>query len=798
MALIKDNDTLALQGINSIETASINGRTYALVAAASESAMQIIDVTHPAFPFPVSTARSGEEYPALLSPHDVTVIKVEDSTYALLSAITHDVIQIIDITNPQSPRPASNITDGTEYTHLEKPQTLDAVQIDGDAYALIVGRDSDGIQIIKLEHEKTTQSPFSITSNGANSSYAKSGDTISVQIAINDTIYSHTAQILNLATHTAFEPNTINASAVISPVNVEGYANFTISLANYLGVTLNLTQTNLTTQNVFVDTIAPTITLNGDADYTVFVNSTYVEPGVVASDGDPNYVQTYTTINNSLTLNTSIIGSNVTYTYTADPDGAGNLGESITRNVTVVDYNPLGITSLSVSSNNSDSSYAKAGDQVNITIVTDGSDIANATGYILGDDSFTKHTSGGTITLSKIITQSDANGNLLFGIFVINSTDYAARITQDDLTGSNIIIDTIPPTITLNGANNTVVEFGSAYTDPGANAVDSSYEQTQIIYSATVVNTSIIDAYSLIYTPPNDPAGNVGQSIKRIVTVSDSTPAILDSLTATSNNNNPAYAKAGDNITITLNANQDISSSDIFIQNTTITGTIQSNILSANYTVQDGQNGNLTFEITAHFDSSLPFTANASDLVSSIFIDTEKPTITLTGPTSLTVPINQNYADYMTNVTDNDPSYNETVLSNVSEVNTSNAGSYTVVYSANADTAGNIPDNKTRIITVSGFVLDISSDNTGSNTVAKTGDNITIQIISDQYIGATITSATILGRAADAGGITGNTVSVNTTVLDSDSEGNVEFSITLTCYNSNTYQTFHLHTTLRI
>ena len=108
---------------------------------------------------------------------------------------------------------------------------------------------------------------------------------------------------------------------------------FTISLANYLGVTVNLTQTNLTTQNVFVDTIAPTITLNGDADYTVFVNSTYVEPGVVASDGDPNYVQTYTTINNSLTFNTSIIGSNVTYTYTANYlMAAGNLGETITRN----------------------------------------------------------------------------------------------------------------------------------------------------------------------------------------------------------------------------------------------------------------------------------------------------------------------------------------------------------------------------------------------------------------------------------------------------------------------------------
>ena len=66
--------------------------------------------------------------------------------------------------------------------------------------------------------------------------------------------------------------------------------------------------------------------MNGNENHTILVNSSYVEPGVVASDGDPNYVQTYTTINNSLTLNTSIIGSNVTYTYTADPDTAGNLG----------------------------------------------------------------------------------------------------------------------------------------------------------------------------------------------------------------------------------------------------------------------------------------------------------------------------------------------------------------------------------------------------------------------------------------------------------------------------------------
>ena len=48
-----------------------------------------------------------------------------------------------------------------------------------------------------------------------------------------------------------------------------------------------------------------------------------------------------------------MIGSNVTYTYTAHPDAAGNLGENVIRNVTVVDYEPITVTSLIASSDNS-------------------------------------------------------------------------------------------------------------------------------------------------------------------------------------------------------------------------------------------------------------------------------------------------------------------------------------------------------------------------------------------------------------------------------------------------------------
>ena len=61
----------------------------------------------------------------------------------------------------------------------------------------------------------------------------------------------------------------------------------------------------------------------------------------------------------------SIIGSTVTYTYTADADAAGNLGTTITRAVVVKDYSPLNVSSLTVSGNNSanSSSYARAGDK---------------------------------------------------------------------------------------------------------------------------------------------------------------------------------------------------------------------------------------------------------------------------------------------------------------------------------------------------------------------------------------------------------------------------------------------------
>ena len=360
---------------------------------------------------------------------------------------------------------------------------------------------------------------LSVTStNVNNASYAKIGDNITVRLAVNDTIATHDVEILNdtLSLIVTNSTNEINATlSVPSNLAIEKYATFNIGIENSLTIPINVTQENITGSNIFVDTIPPAISINGDiTEYSLLQNrSTDMIPNATATDGDPNYAGTYTVTNNSI-LNTSMLGASATYTYTADPDGAGNLGESVDLIVTVADYTQLNITALTVSSDNSNSSYARAGDQVNITLITDGSDIASITGAILGDASFTKQNSSGTITLSKTITQSDTNGNLTFDIFVTNSTGSAARVTQENiLNNNNIIIDTVHPLLYLYGVNNTVSYVGSPYVDAGAISYDISYGIQNVTGTSTVTGT--VGTYDVTYDAPDNPANIIRMSTSK-------------------------------------------------------------------------------------------------------------------------------------------------------------------------------------------------------------------------------------------------------------------------------------------
>ena len=78
----------------------------------------------------------------------------------------------------------------------------------------------------------------------------------------------------------------------------------------------------------------------GDANYAAFMGTNYIDQGAIASDGSPGYSASNYSTSKTGNVNTSDIGSIVTYTYTAHDDAAGNPGTSINRIVTVVIMNP--------------------------------------------------------------------------------------------------------------------------------------------------------------------------------------------------------------------------------------------------------------------------------------------------------------------------------------------------------------------------------------------------------------------------------------------------------------------------
>ena len=413
--------------------------------------------------------------------------------------------------------------------------------------------------------------PIGITSliiaTDDSTSYAKAGDNLHLTLNVNDTINTYDAQILN-AGITSYSLGTTSLymlANVSSNATTESNATFTITVTNINGTTLTVTEDNLTSSNVFIDTIAPRIQLVGHAEYFI-VNGTVdpIIPNVTVTDGDPNYSGGFTLSTNDTNdkIDTAIIGSVYNYTYTADADTAGNPGESVSRIITIIEADPITVTSLSIASS-SGNNFANTGKTITVTLVTDSTDLGNFTGTLLGRDIAKENANSGTVTFTATVFSNDTNENATFSITATNSSGNKILVTNYDITDASfVIIDTVKPIIILNGNSDDTVLQGNNYVDLGANVSDpnnSLYTQT-ITALPTNLDTSSLGEQNITYSAPPDAAGNVPDSINRTVTV-QAKPLGLETLTIGSNNKqNNLYAKTGDKITITLVANGTIGS----------------------------------------------------------------------------------------------------------------------------------------------------------------------------------------------------------------------------------------------
>ena len=471
----------------------------------------------------------------------------------------------------------------------------------------IAGNSENSASIVAVDEITPSLASLSIISDNTNIGLAKSGDDVTLALVANEPVSFVSGTILEITPQIDEQDNTINATVTIATTTSNGQPTFTITIVDDAGNEKNVTQFDITGTNVDIDTLAPIITLNGLDTTILTIGKTYTDEGTVVIDNDPSYAHTSATITSN-TINNNQLGS-YEVTYSAQPDSAGNVPVTKIRNVTIVDTDPITITSLSITSFLGNS-FANENDTITVTLETDGTDLGNFTGTLLGRDIVKGDVTSGSTTFTTTVLSGDTNGGATFSITVTNSSGNEIVITNNEITdGTSVTIDTIKPVISLTGSQTDTVLQGNSYTDPGASVSDLNYPSSSQTVTALPANlaTSSLGPQNITYSAPADPAGNTPDSITRTVNVL-AKPLGIDALTITSNNANSSYAKANDVITLRLDANGTLgSSTTVSIASNTVAHTLANDILTVSYTVESslGDTTSLPFIISANNEDNL-------------------------------------------------------------------------------------------------------------------------------------------------------------------------------------------------
>ena len=322
----------------------------------------------------------------------------------------------------------------------------------------------------------------------------------------------------------------------------------------------------------------------------------------------------------------------------------------------------------------------------------------------------------------------------------------------------------------------------TAYSDAGSFVLDAnntSYQGT--VYSnSSSLNASLLGIHLISYSADADQAGNIPDNKTRTVTVFNTDPYTISSLNTTSNNPNSHYAKVGDNIIISLQADKLIQNANVTIDNQQAIPYIDGNNLIANLTIHENTtNGNVAFNITLIDVLTATQISELNLTDSNVYIDTMSPIITIS-PENVTIERGMEYVDTGATISDNDPAYNGTISSNATRLDTNIPGEHIISYQATNDAAGNEAANATRLVTVlytapSQISASIKSNNTDTMR-AKAGDMLNITLTANKPISHA--EGTIMGRMADTI-IQNDTVHTTIIIKQEDVNGNATFSITI-------------------
>ena len=286
-------------------------------------------------------------------------------------------------------------------------------------------------------------------------------------------------------------------------------------------------------------------------------------------------------------------------------------------------------TTTMITSNNSNSAYAKEGDTLTL-IFTASEALRSVPAVTIAGGTASVEAAGNIYTATYTVQTADPNELIVYNIGTL--TDTAGNTADPPETTASVTLDTTPPVISLTGASPLTLEVGDTYTDPGATATEGAEVTTE-----GTVNTNTIGDYTITYTA-TDAAGNIGTTTRTVSVQAsgitqppaDTTPPSLSSQTLTSDNSNSAYAKEGDTLTLIFEVSEALRSvPSVTIMGQTVTPTAEENTYTADYTVTAGTPEEaVTYDIGILTDMA-ENTFDPPEETASINIDTTAPSITV-------------------------------------------------------------------------------------------------------------------------------------------------------------------------
>ena len=288
------------------------------------------------------------------------------------------------------------------------------------------------------------------------------GHLLNITITANEALKDANITILDSTYVMSVNGTVANASVNVYQNSTEDEVLFNITAFDLAGNSLTVNQTHLNSSNLTIDQTNPTLsnltiysnnhntslaTLGDILNITITANENLSSANITLLNATYAMSITGVVANASVIVNATHADGKVEFNITAF-DLAGN---SLTVNQThlnspniTIDENVPGVTNLTLYSNNSNSSLARAGDLINITLEAS-EQIYNATLQIL-NTTINMTESNNTAYANISVLQNSPNGPVAFNITAYDIAGNEFNVTQDDAS-ANVIIDTTNPTL---------------------------------------------------------------------------------------------------------------------------------------------------------------------------------------------------------------------------------------------------------------------------------------------------------------------------------------------------------------